>query len=162
MHKISTYTSGYTLLSKKDITKNDIIELCELLTSEYNNGYTFEPESITEGGIVFKLPEFVRDDKYKSVRLNFKNCRYGGRESYFCDFYRGEWPFVNKNTMIEWKNDNYVLLKEKYKIDIFLKSFDGAHPFTIDELKIWEYCFKKIGLEVKGKYPTKKQLVYTN
>lgn len=72
--------------------------------------------------------------------------------------YSGEWPWVDENTMTEWKNDNNVLLKEKHIIQTFLKSFDGAPPFTIDELKIWEYCFKKIGLEVKGKYPTKKEL----
>ena len=165
---MSTYTNGYTLISKKDITKKDIIELCELLTREYNNGYTFEPEGITEGGIIFKfpdsekkLPEF-KDEKYKSVRLHFTNCRYGGRERYLCYSYSGEWPWINKNTIIEWKDDNHVLLKEKHTIKIFLKSFHGAPPFTIDELKIWEYCFKKIGLELKGIYPTKKELIFTN
>ena len=58
---------------------------------------------------------------------------------------------------------NYIsnILQKNTQFTIFLKSFHGAPLFTIDELKIWEKCFKQIGIVKIGKYPSKKDL-YTD
>jgi len=52
---MSTYTECYFLKSLKDITKNDIIELCKMLKQEFNNEIDFFPEKISEGGIIYKF-----------------------------------------------------------------------------------------------------------
>ena len=55
---LSTYCDGLKFKTEKIITKNDIITMCNLLNSrdEYLSQLcTFEPEPITEGGIVFKF-----------------------------------------------------------------------------------------------------------
>ena len=46
-----TYTSGYPLIAKADITKRDSKTLCTLLNEEFNDGCTFAPEATSEGGI---------------------------------------------------------------------------------------------------------------
>ena len=45
---------------------------------------------------------------------------------------------------------------------MFLKSFNGAPLFTLEELKIWEECFNQIGIVKVAKYPTKKSLITMN
>ena len=63
MSSYSTYTEGFSVKTKRPITKNDIINLCDVLESknEYINVCHFEPEPITEGGIIFKF----KDDSKK-------------------------------------------------------------------------------------------------
>ncbi len=48
-----TYTKGLSFKTTKEITKNDIVKLCNLLNNrdEYKDICTFTPEGITEGGI---------------------------------------------------------------------------------------------------------------
>jgi len=68
---MSTYTRGFHLKTKKIITKNDIITMCNLLNSknEYSNLCEFKPEGITEGGIVFNFKDNFDTNWYKSMRL---------------------------------------------------------------------------------------------
>ena len=145
---MTTYTSGLRLKTKRIITKNDIITMCNLLNSNnvYSNLCEFRPEAITEGGIVFKFNKECDNKWYKSVRLNV-NGNTGG-----------EWDCINENVMTEWSGNNDLVLKLNTKFTIFLKSFHGAPIFTLDELKIWEECFKQIGIIKVGKYPSKKSL----
>ncbi len=63
--------------------------------------------------------------------------------------------------MTEWSGNNDIIFQTNTIFTIFLKSFHGAPLFTIDELKIWEECFKQIGIVKIGKYPNKKDL-YNN
>lgn len=146
-----TYTRGLTLKTQRIITKNDIIIMCNLLNSEnaYLNLCEFKPEGITEGGIVFRFidPPF---GWYKSVRLCVD------REN--AD---GTWYPVYENVMTEWFGNDDIIFQTNTTFTIFLKSFRGAPLFTIDELKIWEKCFKQIGIVKIGKYPSKKDL-YTD
>ncbi len=144
-----TYTSGLSFKAVKIITKDDIIILCNLLNEckEYSDLFTFEPEPITEGGIIYKFKNEtdIKDgkyDKYKTVRLCI-----------------GNWPWINNNVMNEWKGNNDTIINKDQIINTFLKSFYGAPVFTIDELKIWEECFKQIGLVRIGKFVTKKSLI---
>ena len=53
-----TYTSGMYLTATKDITKRDFVSFCKDLNSQHEvTGLKFEPEQITEGGIVYKFPD---------------------------------------------------------------------------------------------------------
>ncbi len=141
---MSTYTTGYSLKSIKNITKNDIITMCNLLNNAMPD-YKFEPEPIIEGGICYKF--YNKNKWYKTVRLNFQRGGDGGD-------WGGSWPHINKNVMKEWVNNSDILLPENRKITTFLKSFYGAPSFTTEELKIWEKCFDQIGLIIVGRYPT--------
>jgi hypothetical protein len=147
---MTTYTNGLTLKTERIITKNDIITMCNLLNSnnEYSNLCEFQPEGITEGGILFKFKDNFDSNWYKSVRLCV-NSR--------CT--RGIWYWINENVITEWSGNNDIIFNNNIKFTIFLKSFHGAPLFTLDELKIWEDCFKQIGIVKVGKYPSKKSLI---
>ena len=54
-------------------------------------------------------------------------------------------PFMDDNVMDNWKNSKDIVLQKNEKIKTFLKSFDGAPAFTIEELIIFEEYFQKIG-----------------
>jgi len=131
------------LISDKDITKHDIITLCRLLNNEefYTNLCTFQPEGITEGGIVFK---FSDGNWYKTIRFRKRQDGLG-------------WPWVNTNVMTDWLDNNDIVININNTFSTFLKSFHGAPPFTIEELKIWGGCFNQIGIRVVT-YPSIKSL----
>ena len=122
--KMITYTTGLKLKTEKIITKNDIITLCNLLNNrdEYSNVCEFEPEPITEGGILYKFKN--SDNKfYKSVRFHYFN-------------HDVEWYTVDGRTvMSEWCGNNDIIINKNIKFILFLKSFHRAPLFTIDELK---------------------------
>ena len=146
----ATYTSGLTLKTERVITKKDIIAMCNLLNNkdEYLNLCTFEPEAITEGGIVFKFNDGFDNKWYKTVRLRV----YSGN-------IKGKWYRINENVMSEWSENDDIIFDKNQKFTTFLKSFHGAPLFTLDELKIWEECFNKIGIIKVGRYPSKKSLI---
>ena len=148
-NKMSTYTKGITFKTEKDITKNDIITMCNLLNNkdDYINLCVFEPAAISEGGIVYKFKN-NNNKWYKSVRLCVKK-----------DYSKGEWYWINKNVINEWIENNDIIFNKDNTFTIFLKSFHGAPVFTLDELKLWENCFNEIGIVRVGKYPTKKSLI---
>jgi hypothetical protein len=147
---MTTYTSGFTLKTERDITKNDIITMCKLLNSnnKYSNVCEFKPEAITEGGIVYCFKDSFDKNWYKTVRL----CVNSGNS-------RGKWYWINGDVMTEWSNHTDIIFKQNSTFTIFLKSFRGAPLFTLDELKTWEECFNQIGIVRVGKYPSKKSLI---
>lgn len=138
MSQLSTYTEGYTLIALHDITKADIAQLCRLLEAEFNNKYMFKPEPISEGGIMFNnLPA----SQYKSMRLFGIN--------------RTNYGWIKDDVLEQWTDDKTVLCKQGTIVQTFLKSFDGAAPWTVDELKKFAIGFCQIGFKIKGKYPKK-------
>lgn len=147
---MKTYAIGLTLKTERIITKNDIITMCKLLNNkdEYFNLCEFQPEGITEGGILFKFKDHLNDKWYKSVRLCVD---YNVSE--------GKWYWVNDNYLSEWTDNNDIIFDKNNKFTLFLKSFHGSPLFTIEELKIWEECFNQIGIVKVGKYPSKKSLI---
>ena len=124
--------------------------MCKLLNSnnEYSNLCEFQPEGITEGGILFKFKDNLDNNWYKSVRL----C-VGHGES------KGKWYWINEHVISEWSGNNDIIFDKNNKFTLFLKSFNGSPVFTLDELKIWEGCFNQIGIVKVGKYPSKKSLI---
>ena len=144
-----TYTKGLTFKTTRVITQSDVITICEYLNNkeEFSGLSRFEPEGISEGGIVYKFQNECDKKWYKSVRLCVSYGDSGGK-----------WYWVNENVMTEWSESNAVIFDTNKKFTIFLKSFDGAPIFTLAELRIWEACFNEIGIVKVGKYPSKKSL----
>ena len=121
-----TCIRGYTLIAQKDITKHDIITLCNLLNEEYKDTCTFTPEAISEGGIKYNFID--GGSAYKSVSLGL------------CYSYK--WPWVNTSSvMTDWEHSEDIIVKKKGTIYTYLKSLHRAPVFTIDELRLWEACF---------------------
>ena len=151
VEQMSTYALGLTLKTQKIITKDDIITLCKELTNKdcYSDLCEFQPERISEGGIIFKFKDNINYKWYKSVRL----CAHYGEST-------GKWPWVRDNYLSEWTGNEDIIFDKNNKFTLFLKSFHGAPPFTLEELKIWEECFNKIGIIKVGKYPSKRSLKY--
>lgn len=145
---MSTYTAGLRLKTERIVTKNDIVTLCMLLSGKdiYTNVCEFRPEGITEGGIVFKFKEENPGKQwYKTVRFS------GGMD-------RMKWAWIHSDVISEWTDNSDIVFKKNEEFGTFLKSFNGAPLFTIDELKLWEDCFNKIGIVKVGKYPTEKSM----
>lgn len=145
----STYTPGYNLRTTQPLTKQKLVQLCHALAQAFNTYYqtdefSFEPEPITEGGIVFTNYKSV----YKTMRIfpTKKFSLYG---------------WLPSNVMQAWQNDTEVLLEAQSEMGTYLKSFHGAPLWTHEDLKLFEQCFNEFGIQVSGKYPTKKSLVTT-
>lgn len=129
-----TYTSGLTFQASRDITAKDISELCEILSKDpFYEGVQFEPEKITEGGILFQYPD-AKEGWYKSVRFRMNR----------------KWPFFQ-----EWESNDQVLhettLWGHNQFTTYLKSFGGAPLFTVDELCVWEKAFSQLGCRRFGR-----------
>jgi hypothetical protein len=179
-----TYTNGFYLTAVKPITKGDMVQLCKDLSSRHEaTGLKFQPEAITEGGIVYKFPDNSPHGEYKTIRMYFNRPTIKRNKSFILfdhlDAYRVSqkhlqklgvdhlvnknkhfhWPCVPVNVMEEWENNNDVILEAGLSIGTYLKAFHGAPVFTEDELKLFGECSEKIGLEVDSKYPKKKDLV---
>ena len=82
------------------------------------------------------------------------NNYHGGLSGREC-FYRG---WINGTELEEWKINEDILCNKVTIITTFLKSFNVAQPYTIEELKLFEKCFNQIGINVISKYPTIKSL----
>lgn len=124
--------------------------MCKLLNNKdkYSNLCEFQPEGITEGGILFKFKHNLDNKWYKSVRLCVNQTKS-----------KEKWYWVNDNYLSEWTGNNDIIFDKNDKFTLFLKSLRGAPIFTLEELKIWEECFNEIGIVKVGKYPNKKSLI---
>lgn len=181
-----TYNSGPYLKATKPITKGDIVQLCKILNKFYENaGIEFEPEPITEGGIVYKFKNNdILKKAYKTIRMYFRNpcikwCKQfitynsidslgvskthlkklGLLELYNSHKTVGEWPSIPLNVMELWENNNEVILEAGLSIHTYLKAFNGAPLFTEDELKTFIDCVEIIGFKLDSKIPKNKELV---
>jgi len=182
-----TYTQGMKLTAMKPITKGDMVSLCkDLNTKHLDTRLTFEPEPITEGGIVYKFPDnsAIPRDKYKSIRMNFNNPLIKYKNSFIqfryikhhnvstrflkqkeLDHLVGKnfsWHPITPNVMELWENNDDVILEKGLTLTTHLKAFRGAPVFTENELKVFGECAERIGFKVDSKIPKDKNLVSTN
>ncbi len=146
---ISTYCRGYSLKAYKNITKQDFIELLNNLQKRFNElynttDYSFSPEPITEGGIVFNNLD------YKTMRLYFTDKNVSVVENNL-------YGWINENVKEEWKSNEDILIKLNSYLGTTLKSFHSAPQWTNNELVIFIECFYDIGLSLY-KTPKKKTL----
>jgi hypothetical protein len=181
-----TYAEGMKLTAVKPITKGDMVTLCKDLNTKYiGSGLTFEPEPITEGGIVYKFTNnsLMPRDKYKSIRMNFNYPLIKYKKS-FVRFYdinhhkvslrflknkyldhlvgkKFHWPGVPFDVMELWENNDDVILETGLSLDTYLKAFRGAPVFTENELKVFGECAERIGLKVDSRIPKDDKLIAT-
>lgn len=119
---IHTYEPGPVFKLGDSFTMRNVMNIIEKMNAAMPH-HEFEPEPISEGGIRMKS-----DGKpYKTIRLCVKN-----------------WPWLKPGAEIELDRK---LTCEKNIMYTFLKSFDGASPWTKDEIKCIELIFEEEGLK---------------
>ena len=116
---ITTYEHYKTIYTTRDITKADIVNICSSLTVEFKKNelgnHEFEPEPITQGGIIFKSFAYR---PYKTMRFNGNTM----------------WPWID----CEWtENDKTIVLVKQKSIGLFLKAFYDAPKWTPKEKDIF-------------------------
>ncbi len=155
---IQTYTYGYRLKTIRAISTHDMVQLCKRLGEEFNNQFpnntcSFQPEAISEGGIVF-MGSALKGDAYKTMRLPPSS-----RNRW--KFKIPKWPVIVPDQLTKWENTE---AKELYpagaELCTFLKAFRAAPRWTRKELQIFEKCFLEICIKRIGKYPRKKDLLF--
>jgi len=134
---MNTYCSGPEFRTVKDITRDDIMTLCDNLNNEiyFKNEIVFKPEAITEGGIRY----FYKNNEnfYKTIRL------------------RGEynnWPYIKDHSFKDWINNDEVIYGNDTMVRTYLKAFDFAPEFTDEEMGVLLFHFYKIGLNKFGRF----------
>jgi len=150
---INTYCKGLTLVSERDISKKGFVQMLLNMQERFNdhyktNDYSFNPERISEGGIVFN--NFNNKEKYKTMRLYFLDKQHG-------NCVKSLYGRITDDTKDEWKENNEILVGKNLYLGTFLKSFRDAPKWTNDELKIFIQCFNDAGLTIY-KIPTKREL----
>jgi hypothetical protein len=119
---IHTYEAGPVFKIGDSFTMRNVMNLVEKMNAAMPH-HEFEPEPISEGGIRVKS-----DGKsYKTIRLCVKN-----------------WPWLKPGAEIELDRQ---LTCEKNIMYTFLKSFNGASPWTKDEIKCIVLIFEEEGLK---------------
>lgn len=157
-----TYCSGPDLSSTSVITTKSIVTLIDTLSELFGPGYVFEPEPITEGGIVMtswpnkeSTPKKGNNDCYKSFRFHFPD--------------HGKWPFIRRNTLESWRNTEAEPIwspkvhqvKKKTVTELigatWLKAFNGAPCWTPEEIDRFVLALEEIGFTAKN-LPKKENL----
>ena len=139
---------GFILEAVKNISKKEFIELCNNLQNEFNNyyntyDYSFRPECISEGGIVFNnFNNFNNDiNTYKSMRTYF--VEKNGSHT-FCGK-KKLYGWINNNIADEWIIDESILINKGEYIGTYTKC-SNAPKWDKYELTIFKKCFENIGL----------------
>ena len=134
--------SGYTLGTKANFTNHDLLQLCQFLNRKFNDKYetdeySFLPERITEGGIIWD--QYPKKEGYKTMRIFFNNYPFVD------ELYKEETILIHDQCRKIPTNSKNTALWTRYK------AFQGAPLWTQEELILFNECFEEIGLEIKGR-----------
>lgn len=121
----STYTNGPKFLVTHNVTKGDMVNIINEL-NEIFKPITFEPEPITEGGLIWKGVW-----GFKTIRL--------------CN---GTWPHVYPDWRSTWPHNDEVIFHEGNVHCTTLKAFYGAPKWTMEEIDKFSTIFSKYGLKL--------------
>jgi hypothetical protein len=148
-----TYTSGFKLTVHAALTKHDIVRLCRALEAQFGPEHSFRPEPISDGFIQWTRWQGREDAGtrgYKCMRLHKAPMRIQQRSvramEQFMRKYKAhskyEWPWVGADVMEAWENDadDAVPVGE---YTTFLKAFDAAFGWTVDELLVFKRCLEE-------------------
>ena len=138
---MNTYVNGFLLYVTKDISKREFIYLCNRIGDRFNDfynstEYSFSPELITEGGIIFSN---FTGSKYKTMRV-FRNGT--GEISLY--------GMIPGNVKEIWINDNSSLISNDTFLGTCLKCQYGTPRWTKHELLIFKECFEEFGIMLAG------------
>ncbi len=159
-----TCTGGYKLVAIRDVTRGDFIQMCERLSQLFGEGNEFQPEPITEGGIIWGKWPGCREGEYKTIRIGINHHKFKrrfinecGRKD--CTVDEDEWPTILDDPMIAWKDDDTVLIHEsKTPIATFLKAYHGAPTWEKWDLYKIAHVMEEFGLKRKSRVPGMKWL----
>ena len=148
--------NGFIYVCSKEITYSDFIEFCNKLSAIFNTlynstEYKFGPEPITEGGILWINWPGKTDNQYKTMRLHGRNDSIE------------KWPWIKGDEHNTWKNNNTILMIKSTKANkylnvgttmqghssTFLKAFQGAPSWTLEELQLFSIVMGTIGITIK-------------
>ncbi len=128
--RITTYCSGPWLWIMKDVTKDDFMQICDQMGCH--------PEAICEGGF-----KFINTPGYRSIRI-YTNAATDMEDNRRFEY---NWPFINPETVaVEWRGNKEILFRKGRYMGTCLKAFDGAYPFTIEELTAFREIWKEYGI----------------
>jgi hypothetical protein len=119
---IHTYKDGPTFKIGDSFTMRNVMNIIEKMNNAMPH-HEFEPEPIKEGGIRIKSD----GEPFKTIRLRVNN-----------------WPWLIPGAEIDLDRK---LSCEKNTMYTFLKAFDGASPWTKDEIKCIDLIFEEEGLK---------------
>jgi hypothetical protein len=124
-----TYTSGFNFSTNDKVTKHNIYNLCNDLNEVFEKKLFFQPEKITEGGLLVTWPD--QRNEYKTIRFVASDCS------------NRNWPWISDDPMKSWKNNNDVIWPIPDNFRTVLKAFDGAPSWTNYELGLIAKCMTK-------------------
>lgn len=136
-------TSGYKINPNHNFTKENLETLCSNLAARFYN--TCEFKLSPSGDIEWVEFPGKTDRMYKAMSISCENMY-----STFYDYYKIDENIFNALTLITLENE--IIL------NTYLKAYRGAPCWSLNELRIFEEEFKKIGMTIVGKYPEKYHL----
>jgi hypothetical protein len=145
-----TCTEGFRIKTPSDITSKMMVSIIDQLHVTFGPGYSFAPEAISEGGILFTDWPGRQEGEYKTLRIQlFKSAI--------------AWPYISDTTLTEWRAglETIIFLKgfNKYlEGRTFLKAFHGAPCWTLAELRSFRDAFLRAGISCLKKLPSEKSL----
>lgn len=131
-----TYDFGFNLSPSQNITSTMLLRVCSDLTRIFNEcyntkDYLFEPERITEGGILWANWPGKDSEGYKSMRIRFHH--YPGVDENF-----GVEP-VTLFSLPDFTGQRIVKCDKSRKLmSTFLKAFRSAPPWNMEEIELFE------------------------
>jgi hypothetical protein len=157
--KMNTYTGGFYLKFKKDISKKEYIELCKKISFKLNELYNLNdnsikilPEAVTEGGMVFEKGNNEYNKGYKTMRHSFSYLRQSNRKN-------SKWEWITEKTYEIWNESEETLIFAPSECSTYLKAFGEAPAWTLKELQIFKTCFEEYDVKVT-KMPKAKDLIH--
>lgn len=152
---MQTYCKGFDFKPLRTITKADFIRIVNRLNGVFGDGWVFEPEAISEGGIVIKNWPGKTREMYKSMRFFYRDPKTG----------QFSWPTVTLEYYQEWEQSDDIvwsplsLRPRKDWCVTRLKAFRFAPPWTVQELRKIETVLNDFGI-VTRKIPSQRSLHY--
>jgi hypothetical protein len=143
-------SDGFLMRPTRNVTRRDIILICDRLGEMFGTGWKFEPEQISEGGITITRWPGKTDEMYKSMRF---------KTTYPSEILRNDWPSIRlPDYREEWLQSDDIIFKQdptlpkKRSLEewlcTFLKTREGAPLWTLKELKMMEFIFEEFGISV--------------
>ncbi len=147
-----TYTncSGPLFSSPSPITTKTIVDFIDALAQRFGDGYVFELEQITEGGIQMTSWPEKKDLANALKTLRFELGCKG--------------PVIKSDTLERWRNEPSIAIwtakrDEKLKGAIGLKAMQGAPCWTKREVSLIMDALNTVGFKcLKSSMPTNEDM----
>lgn len=133
---ITTCSTGFKYKAIRDITKSSFISIIDRLGEVFGDGWTFDLESVCEGGIIVEEWPGKTSEMYKSLRFDDSVNKWPGGYAPRTAWENNAdvvWPAMSIRPRTDWSTS-------------FLKAFHFAPPWTTEELKLIAGVFEEFGI----------------